>query len=112
MSSGDASWPVALFGERVGLKLVIAACDALLASVTIDDTLWTSLRAIFNEEAILEIVMPCGFLPDGERPKRSRRAFRRRSAGYCFAPASERIGVMLRLCSAAGLGEKPTRFAA
>jgi len=74
---------VALFGERVGLgaehrhalvhgesddavwsadeKLVIAACDALLASVTIDDTLWTSLRAIFSEEAILEIVMLCGF---------------------------------------------------
>jgi alkylhydroperoxidase family enzyme len=74
---------VAFFGERAGLReehlhalvhghsddpvwspderLLVAACDALHEGVTIDDALWDSLRATLTEEAILEIVMLCGF---------------------------------------------------
>jgi alkylhydroperoxidase family enzyme len=74
---------VAFFGERAGLqgehlhalvhgrsndpvwstdeRLLLAACDALHDRADIDDALWSDLREVFAEEAILEIVMLAGF---------------------------------------------------
>ena len=74
---------VAFFAERAGLheehrialvhgrsndpvwtgdeRLLLAACDALHDRADIDDALWSDLRDVFAEEAILEIVMLAGF---------------------------------------------------
>ena len=41
--------------------LLIRFCDALHAHATIDDTLWTELRATFSDEAILELLLLAGF---------------------------------------------------
>jgi alkylhydroperoxidase family enzyme len=74
---------VAFFARRVGLEaaqlestvrgsasdtcwsaedaLLIRFCDALHTHATIDDTLWTELRAAYSEEAILELLLLAGF---------------------------------------------------
>ncbi len=41
--------------------LLIRFCDTLHAHCTIDDALWTELRAVFSEEAILELLLLAGF---------------------------------------------------
>ena len=41
--------------------LLIRFCDALHATATIDDALWAELRAVFSEEAILELLLLAGF---------------------------------------------------
>jgi alkylhydroperoxidase family enzyme len=50
----DACWSA---DDRPLLRL----CDALHASSTLDDTLWQQLRAIFSEEAMLELLLLAGF---------------------------------------------------
>jgi alkylhydroperoxidase family enzyme len=74
---------VALFAARVGLtpqqlhstvhgsaedacwsddnRLLLRLCDALHASSTLDDALWSQLRERFSEEAMLELLMLAGF---------------------------------------------------
>ena len=41
--------------------LLIRFCDTLHAHCTIDDALWIELRAVFSEEAILELLLLAGF---------------------------------------------------
>lgn len=52
--AGEACW-------GVEDALLIRFCDALHARATIDDALWTQLRASFSEEAILELLLLAGF---------------------------------------------------
>ena len=74
---------VAFFAKRVGLDadqlhstvhggasdtcwsaedaLLIRLCDALHTHATVDEALWTELRASFSEEAILELLLLAGF---------------------------------------------------
>jgi len=74
---------VAIFAARVGLtaeqlhstvhggahdacwsdddRLLLRLCDALHASCTLDDTLWSSLRERFSEAAMLELLMLASF---------------------------------------------------
>ena len=74
---------VALFADRVGLtaeqarslaqgsgedacwdagdKLLLDFCDALHARCTLDERQWQELRAVFSEEAMLELLMLAGF---------------------------------------------------
>ena len=74
---------VAFFAERAGLDadqrrslarggpddacwkpedaLLIRFCDALHAACDVDDALWASLRAHFNEAAMLELLLLAGF---------------------------------------------------
>jgi alkylhydroperoxidase family enzyme len=42
-------------------RLLLRFCDALHASSTLDDALWSQLRARFSEEAILELLLLAGF---------------------------------------------------
>jgi len=42
-------------------RLLLRLCDALHASCTLDDTLWSSLRERFSEAAMLELLMLAGF---------------------------------------------------
>ncbi len=42
-------------------RLLIAFCDALHGTCTLDDPLWQSLRERFSEEALLELLMLAGF---------------------------------------------------
>jgi alkylhydroperoxidase family enzyme len=41
--------------------LLIRFCDALQAECTLDDALWARLRAVFDEEAMLELLLLAGF---------------------------------------------------
>lgn len=41
--------------------LLIRLCDALHANCDIDDALWSGLREVFSEEALLELLMLAGF---------------------------------------------------
>lgn len=50
----DACWNGA---ERPLLRL----CDELHANCTLCDALWAALRAMFSEEALLELLLPAGF---------------------------------------------------
>jgi alkylhydroperoxidase family enzyme len=50
----DACW-------SVEDALLIRFCDALHMHCTIDEALWTGLRAVFKEEAILELLLLAGF---------------------------------------------------
>jgi alkylhydroperoxidase family enzyme len=83
--SSEYEWGVhaALFAERAGLdaaqlrstvhggpgdacwsaedRLLLRFCDALHADCTIEDALWTELRAAFSAEAILELLLLAGF---------------------------------------------------
>jgi len=74
---------VALFGARVGLsgeqinslvhgssddrcwssedRVLLQMCDALHRESCISDDLWQSLRAVFSEEAMIELLMLAGF---------------------------------------------------
>ena len=75
---------VAFFGERVSLteaenrsivrggpedacwsepseQLILHLCDALDTNADIDDVLWAELSENFTEEALLEMMMLCGF---------------------------------------------------
>ncbi|MFI4880486.1 MAG: carboxymuconolactone decarboxylase family protein [Steroidobacterales bacterium] len=74
---------IALFGARVGLtppqiaslarggprdlcwsaedRVLLQMCDALHGECSLNDELWESLRAIFNEEAMIELLMLAGF---------------------------------------------------
>lgn len=74
---------ISLFGSRVGLtpeqiqsllrgsgndacwnpeeKLLLDLCDALHANCTLDDQQWQTLRELFTEEALLELLMLAGF---------------------------------------------------
>jgi alkylhydroperoxidase family enzyme len=74
---------VAFFGPRVGLteeqlrslvhggagddcwddseRLLLRLCDALHASCDVEDALWTELRSVFSEDAILELLLLAGF---------------------------------------------------
>ena len=75
---------VAFYGERVALteaenrsivhggpedacwsepseQLILRLCDALDANADIDDALWAELSEHFAEEALLEMMMLCGF---------------------------------------------------
>jgi alkylhydroperoxidase family enzyme len=42
-------------------KLLIRLCDALHRECDVDDALWQALRASFSENAIMEMLMVCGF---------------------------------------------------
>jgi len=42
-------------------RLLIRLCDALNGECTVDDALWAALRALFSEEALLELLMLAGF---------------------------------------------------
>lgn len=42
-------------------RLLIRMCDALLARCDIDDGLWEEMRAVFSEEAVLELLLLAGF---------------------------------------------------
>jgi alkylhydroperoxidase family enzyme len=42
-------------------RLLIRFCDSLHARCDIDDELWTELRGIFSEEAMLELLLLAGF---------------------------------------------------
>jgi alkylhydroperoxidase family enzyme len=42
-------------------RLLLRFCDALHASSTLDDALWSQLRARFSEEAMLELLLLAGF---------------------------------------------------
>ena len=42
-------------------RLLIRLCDALHAECTLDDALWAELRAVFSEEAVLELLLLAGF---------------------------------------------------
>jgi alkylhydroperoxidase family enzyme len=42
-------------------RLLLRFCDALHESCSIDDALWTELRAAFSEEAMLELLLLVGF---------------------------------------------------
>ena len=42
-------------------RLLLRFCDALHESCSIDDALWAELRAIFSEEAMLELLLLAGF---------------------------------------------------
>lgn len=53
-TADDACWTPQ---ERPLLRL----CDALHATSTVGDTLWTSLREVLGEEAVLEVLMLAGF---------------------------------------------------
>jgi alkylhydroperoxidase family enzyme len=81
----EYEWGVhaALFAERAGLEagqlrsivsggpddpcwsaedaLLLRFCDALHADCTVGDALWAELRAVFGEEAILELLLLAGF---------------------------------------------------
>jgi alkylhydroperoxidase family enzyme len=52
--AGDACWapPEAL---------LIRLCDGLHATCDVDDGLWSELRAVFSEEAVLELLLLAGF---------------------------------------------------
>ncbi|HUR91015.1 MAG TPA: carboxymuconolactone decarboxylase family protein [Ramlibacter sp.] len=50
----DACW-----GEADAMLLRF--CDALHANCTVDDALWSELRATFSEEAMLELILLAGF---------------------------------------------------
>lgn len=74
---------VALFAARVGIdaaqqrslvhgdpadpcwsdseRAVLALCDALHAHCTVDDATWAAARAHLSEEALLEVLLLCGF---------------------------------------------------
>lgn len=74
---------VALFGARVGIdaeqqrslvhggpadpcwsaaeRALLAVCDALHAQCTVDDATWDAARAHLSEEALLEVLLLCGF---------------------------------------------------
>jgi alkylhydroperoxidase family enzyme len=74
---------VALFGARVGFdepqlqslangtpddpcwghadRTLLGLCDALHRDCTVDDPLWQALRALFSEEALLELLLLAGF---------------------------------------------------
>src|SRR6476646_5135436 len=51
---GDACW-------EAQDALLIRFCDALHETCDIDDALWVELRAQFNEEAMLELLLLAGF---------------------------------------------------
>ena len=53
-SAADACWS----GED---RILIRLCDALHLHCDIDDALWADLRAVFTENAILELLMLAGF---------------------------------------------------
>jgi alkylhydroperoxidase family enzyme len=42
-------------------RVLLAACEQLHETCTLDDEAWTGLAAHYSEEAILEILMLCGF---------------------------------------------------
>ncbi len=42
-------------------RLLLGLCDQLQAACDIDDALWSALRAVFNEEALLELILLAGF---------------------------------------------------
>lgn len=42
-------------------RLLLRLCDALHAACTLDEGLWRSLRAVFTEEAIIELLLVAGF---------------------------------------------------
>lgn len=42
-------------------RLLLRFCDALHAECTIDEALWTDLRAAFGDEAIIELLLLAGF---------------------------------------------------
>ena len=42
-------------------RLLLRLCDALHADCTIGDALWDALKAVFTDEAILELLMLAGF---------------------------------------------------
>jgi len=74
---------IAIFGARVGVDalqtrslvagsaddacwspqdaVILRLCDALHRDCTVDDALWAALRAIFSEEAMLELLLLAGF---------------------------------------------------
>jgi alkylhydroperoxidase family enzyme len=41
--------------------LLIRFCDALQAACSVEDALWDELRAVFSEEAVLELLLLAGF---------------------------------------------------
>ncbi|HEX2676049.1 MAG TPA: hypothetical protein VHM19_05400, partial [Polyangiales bacterium] len=53
-SPDDPCWTAA---ERSLLRL----CDSLHASCDVSDTLWSELREQYTEEALLELLLLCGF---------------------------------------------------
>jgi alkylhydroperoxidase family enzyme len=85
LSGSEYEWGVhvAFFAERAGLteaqiastaksgagdsvwteeeRLLLTVCDQLHRSCNIDDRTWSVLRDVFEEEAILEILMLAGF---------------------------------------------------
>jgi alkylhydroperoxidase family enzyme len=50
----DDCWP---HDERLLLRL----CDALHSHCTVDDDLWASLKTLFSDEAMMELLMLAGF---------------------------------------------------
>jgi alkylhydroperoxidase family enzyme len=85
LSGSEYEWGVhiAFFAKRAGLddaqqrslvrgsgddscwsaedRLLISACDMLHARCDIDDAVWSALRSVFSEEALIEILMLAGF---------------------------------------------------
>lgn len=51
---GDACW-------NDDDKLLLTLCDELHRTATVSESLWSSLRETFSEEAILELLMLAGF---------------------------------------------------
>jgi alkylhydroperoxidase family enzyme len=41
--------------------MLLRLCDALHASSTVDDALWSALRERFSDEAMLELLLLTGF---------------------------------------------------
>jgi alkylhydroperoxidase family enzyme len=42
-------------------RLLLRTCDQLHASCDLDDAIWSELRSLFTEEALIEILMLAGF---------------------------------------------------
>jgi alkylhydroperoxidase family enzyme len=42
-------------------RLLLRFCDALHAGCSVDDVLWSSLKALFSDEAMMELLMLAGF---------------------------------------------------